>query len=231
MRIAILSWGSLIKSGASRGLATSGEWFSGGPVLPIEYSRISQSGDRRGCLTLVIDEKNGVDVPTRYAVSCHNNLDWALSNLRFVENITLKYSVGYVNLINHTERGWARENHPISCNRITQWAQQHQFDAVIWTSLLSNFEKVLPMPFTTENAVNYVRTLPAVIQERAMEYIRNTPGEVMTPVRSVLSGTIVVHPQEQQPLADVLQMGEESLMRFIQRFRKPRQGIPNVSDR
>src|ERR1700688_4143902 len=98
MKIAILSWGSLIKSGRGRGLAIGTEWRMSGPILPIEFSRVSQSGDRAGCLTLVIDEKNGVPVPTRYALSVHTNLDWALANLRNTENITFKYSAGYVNL-------------------------------------------------------------------------------------------------------------------------------------
>ena len=66
MRIAILSWGSLIKTGVARGLQTASDFSEGGPILPIEFSRVSQAGERAGCLTLVIDEQNGVNVPTRY---------------------------------------------------------------------------------------------------------------------------------------------------------------------
>jgi len=217
MRIAILSWGSLIRTGEARGLAINGEWNAAGPVLPIEFSRISQSGDRTGCLTLVIDEQNGVNTPTFYAVSSHNNLDWALSNLRFIENITLKYSVGYINLINHTERGWAREKTPISCDIITEWARRNSFDAVIWTSLLSNFEKALNIPFTVQSAVSYINSLSPQLKAKAMQYVNNSPATVVTPVRTALSNPL---PLSDSPIIECA--GEESLMRFVNRFRRQR---------
>ncbi len=224
MKIAILSWGSLIKTGRSRNLAMNGEWMTGGPTLPIEFSRVSQSGERAGCLTLVIDEKNGSPVTTHYAVSSLVHLDWALANLRVVERITLKYSVGYVNLISNTERGWAKENHPNSVEIIKEWGRRMNFDGVIWTSLLSNFDKVLATPFSTEAAVNYVNNLPEPIKVKAMEYIKDAPSEVVTPVRSRLSGTIVITPPE--PQVECCHEGEETLMRFLQRFRRPRQNTP-----
>ena len=63
MKIAVLGWGSLIWNKGKLRLTTN--WTDGGPVLPIEFSRISDDGR----LTLVIDERHGVDVPTRYAFS------------------------------------------------------------------------------------------------------------------------------------------------------------------
>ena len=50
MKIAILGWGSLIWN--QNGLPVKGQWKKNGPVLPIEFSRVS----RDGRLTLVIDE-------------------------------------------------------------------------------------------------------------------------------------------------------------------------------
>ncbi|HOW68396.1 MAG TPA: hypothetical protein P5055_13320 [Candidatus Paceibacterota bacterium] len=58
MSIAILGWGSLIWN--PRDLPITGDWQGDGPVLPIEFTRISDNGR----LTLVIDERHGVDVPT-----------------------------------------------------------------------------------------------------------------------------------------------------------------------
>lgn len=46
MRISILGWGSLIWDW--RHLPITGDWQRGGPVLPIEFSRISRSGERAG---------------------------------------------------------------------------------------------------------------------------------------------------------------------------------------
>jgi len=50
MKIAILGWGSLIKEPCE--LPIAGEWQKDGPLLWIEFSRISQRGARAGCLTL-----------------------------------------------------------------------------------------------------------------------------------------------------------------------------------
>jgi hypothetical protein len=52
-------------------------WMRGGPILPIEFSRIS-GGER---LTLVIDEECGTRVPTRYALSADINVTSARESL------------------------------------------------------------------------------------------------------------------------------------------------------
>lgn len=185
MRIAILSWGSLINTGVQRGLKIIGGWNAGGPLLPIEFSRISQSGDRAGCLTLVIDEQHGVNVPTKFATSEHTNLNHALTNLRQVENIKpeFKYTVGYVNLLNNTERNWSRVNHPLACNVIKFWAETYHFNAVVWVSLISNFQRIKEIPYSTESAIQYISHLPNPIMEKAIEYIRTAPADVVTPLR------------------------------------------------
>jgi len=87
-RIAILGWGSLIW--CPRQLQYEGEWQQGGPVLPIEFSRISSDGR----LTLVIDTQRGVDTPTRFVVSSHTDLKSAIENLRDRE-CTLERNIGY----------------------------------------------------------------------------------------------------------------------------------------
>lgn len=52
-KIAILGWGSLIWDERPEFDSHHEEWTSGGPVLQLEFSRISES--RKGALTLVID--------------------------------------------------------------------------------------------------------------------------------------------------------------------------------
>jgi hypothetical protein len=83
MTIAILGWGSLIWD--RRDLPVSGEWQRGGPVVSIEFSRISKNSERAGCLTLVIDEQHGTNVTTRFARSPRTNLDDAIADLRVRE--------------------------------------------------------------------------------------------------------------------------------------------------
>ena len=117
MRIAVLGWGSLIKEAQVRMLQIGG-WRIDGPILPVEFSRISQASERAGCLTLVIDEKNGVNVTTCYALSFNTNLNDAIENLRVVENVKLNYSISYINLLKNKERTFARKFHPHCCDVI-----------------------------------------------------------------------------------------------------------------
>jgi hypothetical protein len=57
MKVLVLAWGSLVWDPGALRLASN--WMEGGPVLPIEFSRISDDGR----LTLVIDERHGVEEP------------------------------------------------------------------------------------------------------------------------------------------------------------------------
>ena len=181
MRIAILGWGSLIWD--RRDLPITGDWQRGGPVLPIEFSRISRSGERAGCLTLVIDEQHGVNVPTRFAHSASTSLDTAISDLRTAERITNKDRIGYVNLIRNTEREYSRQQHPRACDTIKAWAQAQRLDAVVWTALPSNFEEIAQHPFNVEAAIKHLNGLVEPAKSHALEYLRRAPEEVMTPVR------------------------------------------------
>lgn len=54
MKIAILAWGSLIwDDNWPEFDKQRGEWLKDGPILPLEFSRVSASRDK--ALTLVID--------------------------------------------------------------------------------------------------------------------------------------------------------------------------------
>ena len=132
MKIAILGWGSLIWD--QRDLPTLGVWQKGGPVLPIEFSRITSDGR----LTLVIDEKNGVPVKTRYVESGSGTLGQAIEDLRKREG-TSKSMIGVASkTINIPKSG---------SDTIKGWADEHKWDAMIWTGLPSNFEDIKNVPF------------------------------------------------------------------------------------
>jgi hypothetical protein len=176
MKIAILGWGSLIWD--KRDLPIVGEWQEGGPVLRIEFSRISSDGR----LTLVIDEQNGADVMTRYARSAYDNLNDAIASLREREGTT-KERIGFVNLVSHAERDWSRQQHPGACDGIKVWAQVHSWEAVIWTALISNFAEKCGQPFSATAAFRYFNSLAGETKARAMEYIQNAPPKVDTPFR------------------------------------------------
>jgi len=193
MRIAILGWGSLIWD--RRDLPITGDWQRGGPVLPIEFSRISKSGERAGCLTLVIDEQHGANVTTRFALSASTSLDTAIADLRTAERIKPEHKdrIGYVNLISNTERAYARQQHPRSCDAIKAWAQAQQLDAVVWTALPSNFEAEPKQPFSVEAAILYLKALAEPTKSRALEYLRRAPEEVVTPLRKAFNRNMELH--------------------------------------
>lgn len=168
MKIAILGWGSLIWD--QRDLPTLGVWQKGGPVLPIEFSWISSDGR----LTLVIDEKNGVPVQTRFAQSGSETLNQAIEDLRKREG-TSKSMIGVVSqTINIPKSG---------SDTIKGWADEHKWDAMIWTGLPSNFEDIKNVSFTVENGLTYLRGLAGEKRGKAREYIDRAPEEVVTPLR------------------------------------------------
>jgi len=177
MKVAILGWGSLIWD--KRDLPIVGDWQEGGPVLRIEFSRISSDGR----LTLVIDERNGVEAKTLYARAESGDLNGAIASLRKRENNPPKERIGFVNLVGNSVREWSRAHHPIACGHIKEWAQKHNWGAVIWTGLISNFAEKFGEPFSAPAAFRYFNGLTGETKARATEYVQNAPPEIDTPFR------------------------------------------------
>jgi len=159
MNIAILGWGSLIKNPG--GMLIEAEWQSDGPILRIEFSRISADGR----LTLVIDSQHGTDVKTMYVKSGRTQIDDAVCDLMIRER-TSRNTIGIC-----SKQNTANNNPP----SIRQWLDRHDFDAVIWTNLESNFQKKQEVDFSVENALCYLESLPPVCKENARAYISNAP--------------------------------------------------------
>ena len=89
IKIAIIGWGSLIKE--PRELPIEGGWQVDSPKLWIEFSRISPTGIRSGCLTAVIDERCETKVPTQYALSQRTDLVAAIADLQAREWTLAEY--------------------------------------------------------------------------------------------------------------------------------------------
>jgi hypothetical protein len=183
MRIAILGWGSLINE--PRGLPITGEWQKDGPMLWIEFSRISKRGARAGCLTLVIDERSDEEVRTLYVVSARTDLAQAIADLQAREG-TLPDDIGFCEVTSGRFAPNAFNRHPKSCERIRAWAQTKGFSAVVWTALPRRFQDVVGIPFSPIAALRYVNDLPAPTKENALRYIHTAPEQTMTPFRRLL---------------------------------------------
>lgn len=179
MNIAVLAWGSLVWD--RRELVIAEDFKPVGPLLPIEFSRVS----RDGRLTLVIDEAFGASCVTYSASNNFGDLEAAIENLRLREGMPNATGVGFADLASGTRSGRAMERHPRAVATITAWAKANGYDAAIWTALASNFHDPdkAAEPFSVEAAIRYLETLDAPKLGAALGYIRSAPTEVQTPVR------------------------------------------------
>ena len=176
MKIAILGWGSLIWQPKDLKFDENMGWKKNGPVLPIEFARISKDGR----LTLVITP-NGTEVTTLYSVSSFDNLDLAVLNLKKREGTNEKYIGSY----NKSKDEFSPIEFPYKDN-IKNWIQTSDFDAVIWTNLPEklNLENMTKTEKDPDGRINYLQNLKGSESALAEEYIRNTPKQIATKYRT-----------------------------------------------
>ena len=186
MKIAVVAFGSLVWDPLD--LRAAETFAPNGPLLPIEFCRIS----RGGRLTLVIDETFGAVCTTHSVPSALEDLDSAIGNLRARENMHDAESVGFVELGSGRRSRAAMQRHPDAVATIAAWAQANGYDAAIWTALASNFDEPDKggEPFSVTAALRYLETLEGENADAfagALTYVRNAPSEVDTPVRDAVT--------------------------------------------
>ena len=180
MKIAVLAWGSLVSD--PRGLQAVGAFVADGPLIPIEFCRVSHDGR----LTLVIDETFGAVCTTYSTLSAIESLDEAVENLRSGEGTNAE-EIGFVDLASGAQSDVAMERHPQAVATIAAWAKSNGYDAAIWTALASNFEEQGGEPFSVTAAIRYLESLESRDAEAfapALDDIRKAPVKVETPVRA-----------------------------------------------
>jgi hypothetical protein len=176
MKIAIIAWGSLVWD--PRTLQIKGDWNNNGPMLNIEFSRVSKDGR----LTLVVDPGNGEEVKTYFAQSKRNDLGDAIADLRDREG-TIRKRIGFIDLINGSDSKTEFPDQVDVFTKIQDWCRSQNFDAAVWTALPSQFKDQTKLDFSVDNAITYLKNLPKSARENALDYIRNAPQEIVTPVR------------------------------------------------
>ncbi len=183
MKIAILGWGSLIWDPRNllidKSIGING-WFDEGPMLPIEFARISKDGR----LTLVI-VPGKTNIQTSYAISKYKELDHSILDLAVREGCG-KNKIG--NLIGGED---IIQSKIPTKKTIENWLKQNEgLDAVIWTDLSGNFNDKLNKELTAKNAVYYLNSLSSDIRAKAEEYVRKTPLFVQTDIRSLIESEL-----------------------------------------
>lgn len=170
MKIAVLGWGSLIWQPKELAFDKGFDWKKDGPILPIEFARISKDGR----LTLVLTEK-GTEVPTLYALSTYKTIEESVLNLAIREGSGRK-SIGFYSKDSNI---FKPETFEFKTN-IKNWIQNTDFDAVIWTNLEDN-KKIAP-----NKRIEYLQKLKGIKTSLAEEYIRKTPTQIKTKYRKLI---------------------------------------------
>src|ERR1700689_3642982 len=178
----VLAWGSLVWD--PRDLKIAAKFAANGPLLPIEFCRISEDGR----LMLAIDEAFGALCKTYSAPSALESLDAGMDELCEREGMAAAAQLGFVYSAWGAQTNLAMKSHPQVVATIGAWVESLGYDAAIWTALTSNFDEWGKggEPFSVSAALQYLETLegedPAKFAQ-ALAYIRKAPPEVETPVR------------------------------------------------
>ena len=176
-RIAILGWGSLLWDERPEFDETHDDWQPDGPILPLEFSRVSTS--RQRALTLVIDTDNGADCRVAYAMSRRRSPEDAIADLRCREGTVMK-RMGF----------WFADGSsrcdPDVPDAIVPWAKDKGLDVVVWTGLCSNFMKKVGKEFTVKAAIEHLQGLPPEGKALAAAYVWRAPSFIRTELRVAL---------------------------------------------
>src|SRR5271156_6442277 len=116
VKSAVLAWGSLLWD--PRDLQTAAKFVANGPLLPIEFCRISADGR----LTLAIDETFGAICKTYSVPSALESLEAARDNLCLREGMANARAIGFVELGSGRQSDVAMERHPQAVATIAAWA-------------------------------------------------------------------------------------------------------------
>lgn len=170
MLIACLGWGSLIWK--ADGLPLASEWFTDGPLLPIEFSRVGDGGELATALCI-----NAPPCKVLWAVLDVQSVEAAREALRQREQIPHDREDGVgVYLTGRSGLGV-----------LAEWASARQLDAVIWTALPPRIDGHEGRTPTADEAIAYLNSLSGETLDHARDYIRQVPAQIDTPYRRQIS--------------------------------------------
>lgn len=172
MTIACLGWGSLIWR--NDGLNCDENWRTDGPLLPIEFARMSKGGE----ITLVILGSAAV-VPVLWSVMKAPTLAAAAEGLRIREGKTRHEWIGT----------WSRDGGSTAPHHeaVAGWAHPRNFSGVVWTALPPKWDDEIGKVPALPDILGYLSTLEPAKQARARKYILETPRQITTTYRPSLT--------------------------------------------
>ncbi|EKT4544246.1 hypothetical protein [Flavobacterium psychrophilum] len=190
MKTAILGWGSLIWQPKDLAFNKEFGWKKDGPILPIEFARISKDGR----LTLVITE-NKTKVPVLYALSDYQSVEEAILNLAVREGS----GRGSIGSYDKTKNEFSHD--VFFEQNILDWIKNTEFDAIIWTNLgenwnIKNEKGEIIRVIQPDKRIEYLKELKGNSSVLAEEYIRKTPKQINTKYRSLIEDKLNWKPIE-----------------------------------
>jgi len=179
---AIIGWGSLIWDLENLTPHVRGDWaMGGGPVLPMEFTRVSQK--RIGALAVCLDDLHGVGCVTNAIASVRDEFGAVVTDLARRERAPEEH-IGAVCLVGGRTIGAS----PEVVDGVRQWCVVAGWSGAVWTDLPSNFEDHLGEGFSVPRAMAYLRRLSGASLDEAVRYIENAPAATDTPLRRALAG-------------------------------------------
>lgn len=178
--IAVIGWGSLLWDEGSLAPHIRGGWRRGdGPVLPLEFSRISAK--RRMGLVLCLDAEAGTACRTSWTASVRDDLADAVADLAGRER-TSPDRIGAA-----TPAGPERARLTAIGAAVAAWCRDRGLAGAVWTDLPPNFAACAGRPFAPEAALGHLRGLAGEDLDEAIRYITRAPAETDTGFRRLLA--------------------------------------------
>lgn len=172
--IACLGWGSLVWD--SRELPIQPHWLGDGPLIEVEFLRLSKDGR----ITLVL-QPGVTPVRSLWAIMDCQDINDAKEALRRREGVP-------VNSMKHIGSWSNGSPTPPGIHQLPKWAASRGIDAVIWTALPPKFENA-DVP-TGEQILSYLGGLTGVARDNAEHYVRFTPRQIDTAYRRQIEATL-----------------------------------------
>jgi hypothetical protein len=187
MIIYYISWGSLLWNFKSLKIET--EWTKSNIKFPLNFSRISDSG--QGRLTLVID-KTGEPNNVYYAKTAFSNLNTSIEKLKMREKTVIK-NIGFINIPSNTFRTSLLDDKKI--HELINFAKKNKIDGLIWTEIPPNFNEAFGKPYSKENAIEYIESKHEnkKLYNKILEYIflSKIYGNIKTPLSTTLTKRLI----------------------------------------
>jgi len=188
MKIAVIAWGSLVWN--PRDLQIVGEWKKDGPLLPVEFARISQDGR----VTLVLLE-DAEPQRTYWAMSALQDIEKAIVNLTKREGTTTPNIHG----LDANRKTYGKPEESV-VKAVTAWLNDHahEVDGAVWTGLASNWQSKRQRRFSPEDVVRYLERIHGETRQRAKEYFQKAPLQIRTKARQLVEERLGWKPETDQ---------------------------------